>query len=128
MEVIISGRHFEVDDGLKAFTEERVQRLADEYGKLNKVRIVLHQERSWQVAEAHLSGKHLNLDAHVQSRDMAVSVDGVVDKLETQLRRHLEKIQKHRIQRVMEDAPESDETDDLDDEYELELEGELVGE
>ena len=121
MEIIISGRHFEVDSGLKAYTEDRMQKLAEEYGKLTTARVVFHMERSWHVAEAHVNGKHLNLDARVQSRDMTVSVDGVFDKLEKQLRRHLEKMQMHRGSRSLDEIQDSEEADDVDDELEEEL-------
>ncbi|OGV69154.1 MAG: ribosomal subunit interface protein [Lentisphaerae bacterium RIFOXYB12_FULL_65_16] len=96
MEVIISGRHYDVDEALKTFTEEKFGQLAEAYPKLTSVRVVMHTERSWNVVEAHLHGKHLVLEAKAQSREMVMSVEEVIGKLETQLRKHFEKIQHHK--------------------------------
>lgn len=97
MEVIVSGRHIDIDDDLKAYTEEKMLKLADEYAKLTSARVVMEQERNWQIVEAHVNGKHLTLNATARSSDMSVSVDAAVEKLEKQLRRYLERVQDHRV-------------------------------
>lgn len=101
MEIIISGRHFDISPELKSHVESRVARLADEYGKLTTARVVLELERSWQVAEVHITGKHTDLESKAQTRDMYQSVDEAVDKVEKQLRKQLEKIQQHREEQIM---------------------------
>jgi putative sigma-54 modulation protein len=112
MELIISGRHVEVDDELKGYAEGKLQKLALEYPKLTSARVVLSTERNWQIAEAHVNGKHLTLNASKRTQDMAVSIDGVVDKLERQLRKYLERIQEHRGGKPL---PEDDElTEEVD--------------
>jgi len=132
MEVIISGRHLDIDDTLREYIQEKLARLGDEYPKLTTARVVLEFERSWRVVEAHVHGKHLNLDATAKTRDFVASVDGVFDKLERQLRKHLERIQEHRLsgreQSIVNPPEEPIESDDLDDDFEvdLDLEEELI--
>ncbi|MBT3378863.1 MAG: ribosome-associated translation inhibitor RaiA [Lentisphaerae bacterium] len=131
MEVIISGRHLDIDDALREYIQEKLARLEDEYPKLTTARVVLEFERSWRVVEAHIHGKHLTLDATAKSRDFAASVDSVIDKLERQLRKHLERIQEHRLsgreQNIVNPPEEPVEDDDFEDDFELEeLEEEVV--
>lgn len=96
MEIILSARHFDVSDELKEYVGDKVGRLGEEYSKLTTARVVLSLERNWQVAEAHVNGKHLDLEAKASTNDMYASVDEMFDKLEKQLRRHLERLQEHR--------------------------------
>lgn len=104
MEIIISGRHMDVTDELKAYIQERMQKLGNEYGKLVNARIVLEMERAWHIAEGHVTGKHLDLEATARTTDMYASVDEMVDKLEKQLRRYLEKVKEHRAEQQTAEA------------------------
>jgi len=97
MELIISGRHLDIDEAVKSHTEERVQRLQKEYPKLTSARVVVELERSWCVAEVHLSGKHLCLDGKAKSRHIATAIDGAMEKVEKQLRKHVDRKQSHRV-------------------------------
>jgi ribosomal subunit interface protein len=125
MDVIISGRHYTVDETLKSFAEGKFQQLAVEFPKLTSVRVVMHMERGWNVVEAHLHGKLLSLEARGQSRDMAASVEEAVGKLETQLRKHLEKIKHHKggtsMHAVAPAAPGDVDVEEEDDDDEVEI-------
>jgi putative sigma-54 modulation protein len=102
MELIITGRHIEVDEDMKAYADSKFQKLAVAYPKLTSMRVVLSTERKWQVAEAHVHGKQITLNASEKTQDMAVSIDGVMDKLERQLRKHLERLHEHRAKHLSE--------------------------
>jgi len=126
MELIISGRHLDIDDALREYIQEKLAPLGDEHPKLTTARVVLEFERSWRVVEAHVHGKHLSLDATAKTRDFVASVDGVFDKLERQLRKHLERVQEHRLsgreQGIVNPPEEPIEDEDFDDEFEVEEE------
>ncbi|MFA6929484.1 MAG: HPF/RaiA family ribosome-associated protein, partial [Lentisphaeria bacterium] len=70
---------------------------AENYAKLNSLRLVLSKERNWQIADAVLNGKNISLVAKGKSTDMCVSIANVFEKLDKQLRRYLEKIQDHSV-------------------------------
>ena len=106
METIISGRHFEVTEQLKAHVEKRLQRLAADYPKLTSVSVVMTLERNWSIAEAHVHGKRVEFDAKARTADMYVSIDSVAEKLEKQLRRHLDRVQRHRPRKDQEEPGE----------------------
>ena len=97
MEIIVSARHFEVGDDLRKHAETKVMELAGEHTKLTTARVVLDVQRNWHEAEIHLNGKHLDLVATARTNDMYASLDGAVEKLGKQLRRHIEKVQDHRL-------------------------------
>jgi len=134
MEVIISGRHLDVDDGLRELIQEKLAHLKEEYPKLTTARVVLEFERSWRVVEAHVHGKQLSLDATAKTRDFVASIESVVDKLERQLRKHVERIQEHRLtereQNIVHPPEDPVVDDDLDDDFEVdeleELDEEVV--
>ncbi|MDD4099177.1 MAG: ribosome-associated translation inhibitor RaiA [Lentisphaeria bacterium] len=99
MEVIISAKHYETDDALKALAEELADKLSESYKnqKLTSIRFVFSLERNWQIADALLNAKHLTLHATARTNDMRISLANVVDKLDKQLRRYLERIQDNAI-------------------------------
>jgi putative sigma-54 modulation protein len=122
MEVIVSARHFELGQELRSYAEAKVTELACEYTKLTTARVVMEVQRNWHLAEIHLNGKHIDLIATAQTEDMYTSLDAANDKLEKQLRKHIEKMQNHRTKETHElTEEEDDEADDLDDEEEEEV-------
>lgn len=96
MEIIVSGRQFEVDAALRAYAEEKVTQLALEYRKLTSARLVLSEERGRHIAEGHVSGKHMSLNASARVQVPREAIDEVVEKLERQLRKHVDRIRDHR--------------------------------
>jgi putative sigma-54 modulation protein len=127
MEVIVSGRHLEIDSADRQYAEMKIQKLADEFGKLTSARVVFSEERGRVIAEAHINGKHMTLNATVRADAVRIAADGVFDKLERQLRRYLERIQTHRGPSLAEVEQRSEAEKDAgdDDVVEEELEQEF---
>lgn len=96
MEIIISGRHLDVNDRLKAYNEEKLFKLSTAYPKLTSSRTVLDQEKAWYLVEITLHGKNINMVATARTEDMYVSLDQCVEKLEKQLHKFLERVHDHR--------------------------------
>jgi len=92
MELIISGKHFEIDAELRQIAETAAARLEDNYAKLSSLRLVLSKERNWQIADAVLNGKNISLVTKAKSSDIRISITNALDKLDKQLRRLKEKI------------------------------------
>ena len=96
MEIIISGRHLPVSEELKAYAEEKLQKIDNLFPKLTSARVVLDHEKAWQLVEITLNGKNLNLVATARTEDMYASLDEANGKLCKQLHKHLDKIHDHR--------------------------------
>ena len=93
MEIIVSAKHYEIDDELKALAETQTKKLESEFElqKLTSLRIVFSLERNWHIADALLNGKRFYFNAKAVSNDMRVSLAKVIEKLEKQMRRYIEK-------------------------------------
>ncbi|MDT8390223.1 MAG: ribosome-associated translation inhibitor RaiA [Lentisphaeria bacterium] len=120
MEVIVSARHFDVDESIKEYVTEKMSKLSEEYAKLTTARVVLSLERNWQVAEGHVTGKQLDMEARASTTDMYSSIDEISDKLERQLRRHLGKMREHRHQVSLSEALVEETAGDVGDAEEFE--------
>ncbi len=96
MEIIVSGRQFEVDGTLRAYVEAKASPLAAEYNKLTTARLVLSEERGRHIVEGHVSGKHISLNATGRSHVTTEAIDEAFEKLERQLRRHVDRLHEHR--------------------------------
>lgn len=122
MDVIISARHFEVTDDLRATIEEKMAVIAGEYHKLTKAIAVMDVEKGRQFVEIQLHGKHLEMVAKSETHDMYESIDEAVEKLERQLRRHLDRIQDHRVHKpeakIEDQISAQDASEDVEDELE----------
>jgi len=95
METSISGRHLTVTDEMRQHVEQRFARLTTDCPSLTSANVVIESERGFHVAEGHVHGKHLNLDATARTNDVYASIDQAIDKLEKQLRRHLDRTKNH---------------------------------
>ncbi len=96
MDIIVSARRMELTEELRQYAEEKFSVLAKEYHKLTHLRIVFDMERGWHLVEAHITGKHIDMEAKGRSRDMYTSIDEAFEKIHKQLRKHLEKVHTHR--------------------------------
>ena len=121
MELIISGKHLEIDAELRQIAETAAAKLEENFAKLSSLRLVLSKERSWQIADAVLNGKNISLVAKAKSSDIRVSIANVFEKLDKQLRRYMEKIKENSVkadpitkEKIWTSAELREEQDDLD--------------
>ena len=96
MQVSLSGHHVEITDSMRNYVNEKVDRLDRHFDQALDIHIVLTVEKLRHKAEAtlHVSGSNLHAD-DVQE-DMYAAIDGLVDKLDRQGKRHKEKMKSHR--------------------------------
>jgi putative sigma-54 modulation protein len=95
MSVIVSIRNGNISNTLKVYAENKAAAIIDDYPKITSVRVILDCQKSRHKAEILVRGKNLNIEADYESFDMYDSIDAVIEKTNTQLRRHLDKVQDH---------------------------------
>ena len=95
MSAIVSIRSGNISDTLKLYAETKAEAIVSGYPKITSVRVILGCEKSRYKAEILIRGKNLNIEADYEAFDMYDSIDAVVEKAKTQLRRHLDKVQDH---------------------------------
>ncbi|WP_048601361.1 ribosome hibernation-promoting factor, HPF/YfiA family [Rubeoparvulum massiliense] len=89
----IRGENIEVTPALRSYVEEKVGRL-DKYieGQNVEGHVTLQVVRDEHTVEVTIPLKGVILRAEETDKDMYASIDGVVDKLERQIRKHKTKI------------------------------------
>ena len=97
MQVSLSGHHVEITDSMRNYVNEKIERLERHFDQALDIHIVLTVEKLRHKAEAtlHVSGGNLHAD-DVQE-DMYAAIDGLVDKLDRQGKKHKEKLKNHRL-------------------------------
>jgi len=95
MQVSITGRHIELTDPLKQYVQEKLQHLKHSFDQVVDVHVVLSVEKFRQRCEISIQANRLNIHGSHETEDMYASIDGVVDKLDRQLKRYRAKMRKH---------------------------------
>ncbi|AWN75311.1 ribosome hibernation promoting factor [Legionella anisa] len=95
MQINITGHHIDVTPALRAFTEEKFDKLERHFDQIKSINVVLNVEKLRQIAEATVHVTKGELHASSESEDLYAAIDTLIDKLERQLTKHKEKNQKH---------------------------------
>jgi len=95
MQVSITGRHVDLTDPLKAYVHEKLEHLKHSFDHVVDVHVVLSVEKHRQRCEVDISAKGVHIHAKHETDDMYASIDGVVDKLNRQLKRYRAKLHRH---------------------------------
>ncbi len=93
MRVTVSGRHMGVSDALKQYCQEKAERLVRFYDRIQSVEVILDGQAGRHTAEmiVHSDGADPFVASEAQD-DAFAAVDLLLDKIESQLRRHKEKL------------------------------------
>jgi len=96
MQVNISCHHFDLTDAIKQHATLKLEKIKHHFDQLININIILEVEKKIQIAEAtiHISGA--DIFAKADSDDMYLSIDKMINKLDTQIIKHKEKISNHR--------------------------------
>ena len=91
MKVDITGRHIDVTSVLRLHTEEKLGKLERMLEGPAEAHVVLFIEKHRHVAEIQLKTRAHTFAGQEETGDLYVSIDSVVDKLESQIRRFKDK-------------------------------------
>ena len=95
MQLTISGHQIDLTDSMKNYIKEKMQRIERHFDHLNSIDVVLHVEKIHHKAEATVHAKGVTLHAHADSNNMYATIDDLTDKLDSQVRKHKEKLTDH---------------------------------
>nr|VFJ53444.1 MAG: SSU ribosomal protein S30P /sigma 54 modulation protein [Candidatus Kentron sp. FW]VFJ59914.1 MAG: SSU ribosomal protein S30P /sigma 54 modulation protein [Candidatus Kentron sp. FW] len=95
MQIDLTGQNIELTQALRDYIDNKFARLGRRYDYVTSTHVVLSVEKLRKRAEAtiHMSGG--NLHAYAQEEDMYASIDGLMDKLDRQIKRYKEKRTDH---------------------------------
>lgn len=117
MIITISGKQMEVTDSLKEVIDEKCQKLDKYFHQDIPIKITLSTQKERQIAEATVAFSGIIMRAEESTPDMYASIDGIIEILEKQIRRHKSKLERRnrsgdtiRFENVVPEAKE-EETD-----------------
>lgn len=95
MQVNLTGHHIEITPSLKDYFNSKLERIERHFDNATDVHCILTVEKLRHKAEAtiHVSGGKLFADSIED--DMYAAIDGLIDKLDRQIKKHKEKLTDH---------------------------------
>ncbi|MEE9397783.1 MAG: ribosome-associated translation inhibitor RaiA [Methylococcales bacterium] len=96
MQISITGHHLDITDALKQYIESKFSKLERHFSQLTQIHVILTVEKLQQKAEATVHFGGANIFAEDHQEDMYTAIDGLVDKLDRQLKKQKEKLTHHR--------------------------------
>ena len=96
MQISLTGHHIDITEALRNYVDSKFERLERHFDHVTNVHVVLSVEKVRQKAEAtvHVNGADIFADS--TEEDMYAAIDGLVDKLDRQVKKHKEKNTNHR--------------------------------
>jgi putative sigma-54 modulation protein len=88
MQLSVKGRNLEVTDAIRAYAEEKVQRMTRYLENIVSGTVYLSVEKHQQIAEVTLRVRDLTIRAEESTDDLYSSIDLVAEKLERQILRY----------------------------------------
>jgi ribosome hibernation promoting factor len=95
MQISVTGHHIDVTNALRNYVESKFERLERHFDHVTDVHVILGIEKINKKAEATVRISGAKLFAEDQQEDMYAAIDGLIDKLDRQVRKHKEKIKNH---------------------------------
>ncbi|MBN1237535.1 MAG: ribosome-associated translation inhibitor RaiA [Gammaproteobacteria bacterium] len=95
MQLTVTGHHIDISAALRDYVETKLAKLERHFDNMTDIHCILTVEKLVHKAEAtiHLGGGTIHADA--THEDMYAAVDGLVDKLDRQVKKHKEKVTDH---------------------------------
>jgi putative sigma-54 modulation protein len=101
MNISTTARHYDLPPALKDYAEAKVQHLKRYFDHIVNAHVVFSLEKYRHKVEITLHANGKDFVGVEESDDMYVSVDRSIDKLESQLRRHKDKIKRRKSYQSM---------------------------
>ena len=95
MQIDITGHHVDITQSLRSYVHNKFERLERHFDHVTGIHVVLTVAKLEHRAEATLNVSRATLFADAVEPDMYAAIDGLVDKLDRQVKKHKEKLSNH---------------------------------
>lgn len=95
MQLNVTGHHIDVTASLRNYVENKIERIERHFDHVSDVHCILTVEKLRHKAEATVQVNGGRLYADATEEDMYAAIDGLVDKLDRQIKKHKEKLSDH---------------------------------
>ena len=96
MQLSISGHHLDITEAIKQHSIEKLSKIKHHFDHLININMILEVDKDVQKAEATIHVSGADLFAKAESDNLYVSIDQMVNKLDSQIKKHKEKLNDHR--------------------------------
>ncbi len=96
MKLNVTGRKIEVTDGIRDHLKDKISKTIIILDETADIHITLSVEKHRHLAEIILKTKGMTLHSHEETKDMYISIDKALEKMENQLRKHRDKAKEAR--------------------------------
>lgn len=93
--VTITGRHVQITEAMKAYAIDKLSKLERFHDRIIDVTVTMDIQRIDHRVDVQMKVNNIKIKAHAITSDMYASIDQVVHKLQSQLRRYKQRIQDH---------------------------------
>ena len=88
MNLTVTGRNFEITDAMKKFLIKRIAKAGDRLYENASIHFSFYVDKNRHMAEATVKQKGLITRAKDETRDLYLTAENVIEKVEKQLRKH----------------------------------------
>ena len=112
MKLVVTGRHLRLDNGIRSYAEKKLRKAETYFDRIIEAQMTLSAEKHRRTAEVTLNARRATFHAKEETEDIYASIDGVMEKIDTQIRRHKGKLndRKHQPKEAMSSVEADTET------------------
>jgi putative sigma-54 modulation protein len=96
MEIRITSRHEKASQSLQDTITDELNKLEKYYDRITSCHVVLDAQRGMEIMEVVMNMAGHTITAKAQSDNLGKTIDSVISKVESQLKKISEKIKKHK--------------------------------
>jgi len=96
MQVAVTFRHMEADEGVKAYVREKIQKLQKYIENPREVHVVLSVEKFRHIAEITIVADKGTFNSQGRDNDLYAAIDQMVERMERQIRDRSKKVRRKR--------------------------------
>ena len=97
MQINLTGHHMDITPAIRSFVNEKFDRLQRHFDHITNIHVILTVEKDRHQAEATVHVNRGNLFADSENDDMYAAIDSLIDKLDRQILKHKEKLNRHKV-------------------------------
>jgi putative sigma-54 modulation protein len=95
MQLSVTGQQIDVTDSLRKYVSSKIDKIERHFDLVSDVHCILKVEKLRHTAEATVNVNGGTIFADSTEEDMYAAIDGLVDKLDRQVRKYKEKLVDH---------------------------------
>ena len=103
MKMTVTGRNIDITDAIKNHLNCRLDKISTSLNESIDMHISLHVDKHRHIAEVTVKQKGSTIHANDETKDLYLTMDNVLEKIEKQLRKHKNRTQDLIIKKSLEE-------------------------